>query len=153
SVAHCSGGGVRVRDHRIKTQRAERLSPAIDHATHVPTRSLDAVIDGADAVIQMAGRRVRPRQIAGVWDAGLLPFAGQAVGEPIRLAGGVTKDLSKPETFEPPPRARAQVALIVVALDDHRLVSGKRSRRPAVQFYQRDADRAWQPLLLVLAGG
>src|SRR5215510_9101258 len=147
------GGGVRVCDHRIQTQRAERHTPAIDHDTHVPTRSLDAVIDGVDAVIQMAGRRVRPRQISGAWDAGLLPFAGQAVGEPIRLAGGVTKDLSKPETFEPPCCARAQVALIIVAIDDHRLVAIKRRGRPAVQVFQRDADRAWQPLLLVLAGG
>src|SRR5262249_62266806 len=62
-------------------------------------------------------------------------------------------DLSKPETFEPPCCARAQVALIIVAIDDHRLVAIKRSRRPAVQVSQRDADRAWQPLLLVLNGG
>src|SRR5215468_12533630 len=147
------GGGVRVCDHRVQTQRAERHTPVIDHDAHVPTRSLNAVIDGADAVIQMAGRHVRPRQIAGAWDACLLPFAGKSVGEPIRLAGGVSKDLSKTETFEPPRGPRAQVSLVIVAIDDHRLVAIKRPRRPAVQFFQRDADRAWQPLLLVLAGG
>jgi hypothetical protein len=74
------GGGVRVCDHRIQSQRAERHTPAIDHDAHVPTRSLDAVVDVADAVIQLAGRRVRPREIAGVWDVGKLPFAGQSVG-------------------------------------------------------------------------
>src|SRR5262249_43554565 len=41
------GGGVRVCDHRLQTQRAERNTPAIDHDAHVPTRSLDAVRDGA----------------------------------------------------------------------------------------------------------
>jgi hypothetical protein len=55
------GGGVRVSVHRLQTQRAERHAPAIDHNAHVPPRSPDAVIDVADAVIQMAGRRVRPR--------------------------------------------------------------------------------------------
>src|SRR5262245_50592127 len=63
------GGGVRVYDHRLQTQRAEWHTPAIDHDAHVPTRSPDAVIDVAGSVIQVAGRRARPREVAGVWDA------------------------------------------------------------------------------------
>src|SRR5262249_19590080 len=113
------GGGVRVSGHRLQTQRAERHAPAINHDAHVPTRTPDAVINGAGAFIQRADRRIRPREVAGVRDAGLLAFAGQPVGEPIGLAGGVTKDMSKPETFEPPRGPRAQVSLIIVAINDH----------------------------------
>jgi hypothetical protein len=84
---------------------------------------------------------------------GMLPFAGQSVGKPIRLAGSVAKDLSKTETFEPPRGPRAQVSLVIVAINDHRPVAVERGRRPAVQFFQRDVDRAGQPLFFILFGG
>ena len=83
----------------------------------------------------------------------MLPFAGQSVGKPIRLAGGVAKDLSKTETFEPPRGPRAQVSLVIVAINDHRPVAVERGRRPAVQFFQWDVDRAGQPLFFILSGG
>jgi hypothetical protein len=117
------GGGVRIGRDRVQTKRAEWRILAIDHDAHVPTRSSDAVVDIANAVIQVAGRRVRPREIAGMRDAGLLSFTGQSVCEPVRLACGVAKDLSKTETFEPPRGPRAQVSLIIVAIDDNRIIA------------------------------
>jgi hypothetical protein len=80
-------------------------------------------VDIAGAVIQIAGRRVRPREFAGVRDTGLLSFAGQSVCDPVRLACGVAKDLSKTEALEPPRGPRAQVSLIIVTVNDNRIVA------------------------------
>src|SRR5262249_46743399 len=53
------------------------------------------------------------------------------------------------DALEPPRGSRAQVSLVVVAVDDHRPLALESPRRLRIQGFQGDVDRARKVLLLV----
>src|SRR5262245_43403943 len=59
-------------------------------------------------------------------------------------------NFAEADALEPPRGSRAQVSLVVVAIDDHRPPALEPPRRLRIQGLQGDVDRAGKVLLLVL---
>jgi hypothetical protein len=73
-------------------------------------------------------------QIPNLGRVGALPLPRQAVGEPIRLAGNVIKDLRESQAFEPSRSPWAEVSLRVIAVDNDWLVLLERCRGLAIEL-------------------
>jgi hypothetical protein len=73
----------------------------------------------------------------------------KAVGQPIGFASDVVIDVPESEAFEPPRGPRAEVSLVVPAVDDDGPASVELGSGLSLQLLERDADRARQVLLLV----
>jgi hypothetical protein len=112
----------------------------------VPAGRLHTLQDLANAVIEMTDGNIAPDEVPNLGRVGALPLPRQTMGEPIRLAGNVIKDLGEAQTFEPSRSSGAEVSLQVVAVDNHRLVLPKGCRSLAIELLQRDIYRPGQVL-------
>jgi hypothetical protein len=93
------------------TQQPEDDTRAVDDHTLVPASLLHTLHDLANTVTEVTNRDITPDKIPNLGRVGVLPLARQAVGEPIRLASNVIKDLGKSQAFEPSRSPRAEVSL------------------------------------------
>jgi hypothetical protein len=76
-------------------QEPEHDTRAVDDHTLIPAGRLHPLPDLANAVTGVTDGHIVPDEIPNVGYVGALPLPRQAVGEPVRLAGNVIKDLRK----------------------------------------------------------
>src|SRR5260370_26532837 len=100
------------------------------------------------AITEAAGRHITPRQITGAIRGYRFSFSRKSICRPIGLARRVTEDLRKRQTDEPPRGPGAHVSLIVVAINDYRLLSTKLSGTHASEVFAEDVDGSRTALLL-----
>jgi len=113
--------------------RAGRPNPLLHVREPVGERA-----DGHVSMCDVPGQPVR----------NVRPFVRQPVGAPVLLAGDVVVHAVEPHRVEPPRGSRAEVSLVVVAVDDHRPLAVELARRALVELFERDADRADDVFLL-----
>ena len=111
-----------------------------DH-TLVPTGRLDTRHDLTSTVTGVTHRDVAPDEFPNRGRVGTLPLPWPAMGEPIRLAGHIIKDLCEAQAFEPRRGPGAEVSLRVIAVDNDRLVLLEWCGCLAIELLQRDIDR------------
>src|SRR5260370_26634615 len=105
------------------------------------------------AITEAAGRHITPRQITGAIRGYRFSFSRKSIRRPIGLARRVTEALRKRQTDEPPRGPGAHVSLIVVAINDYRLLSTKLSGTLAIEVFEADVDGSGMRLLLVFRLG
>jgi hypothetical protein len=134
-------GGLGSRVQGVPLQQPEHDSLAVYYHALVPPCCLDTRRDSTDAVAGVTHGNVASSEIPNVGRAGVCALSRQTVGEPIRFAGNVIKELRKAQTFEPRRGSGAQVSLRVVAVDNHGAVPLKLCGRLAIELFEGDVDR------------
>jgi len=135
---------------RLGIQPAKHYTRVVDDDARVLARSGQLRADFADASDEATSRR----QSGEIPDAlsRRFPFNRQTIGHPVELAGDVIGNIPETKAFEPRRGPRAQVSLIVEAVDNYRAVSLEKLHRPfSIQLSQRNVDRAREVLFLVLS--
>jgi hypothetical protein len=108
---------------------------------------------GIHSVTETARWNNLPRNLACAIRCNSVSLGWQSTGRPIRFARRVAEDLGKTQADEPPRGSRAQVSLIIVAVDDDWLLPIKLSGALRIEMPQKDVDRSRQMLFLVFRSG
>src|SRR5262249_3572125 len=123
----------------------------VHHGTGVPTGRTDPLPHFFDVVFYPSGGDDAVRDITGHSSGDIRSLVQESVRPPILLAGDVVVDTPEAERFEPPRGSRADVSLVVVAVDDYRPLAVKFARGALVELLERDVDGAADVFLRVVS--
>jgi hypothetical protein len=113
-------------------------------------RGLHAAADVADPIVQRAGDDVSAHKLSNGRSCRVRAFDGEAVRDPVGLAGDVVVDALEGERFEPARGSWARVSEGVPAVDDDGAPGVKLFGGVVVELPERDRDGAGKVHLLVL---